>query len=550
MGTTYHIYDVITKTEHVLEKGNIWERAKTIGITDPSRLSNLVNGKEKHLQARFILFANKSKIFTLINFQTKQEYDCITNKTLRIYLNKHFSSDYLNRLTALKTKKIKYVTIDNQQFFLKGNDVGESRPLPKSQTYEIYDIVTKQTHILNPQNGSFEKQSKKIGVKNLSNLHGLRLEKRLYAESRFILPKNKNKILTLVDYETKQEYECICPKTLFVYLKKTYSKNELTYLRNVLKGKINFATINNKQYSLKNNTNLPPIKRNGVGQYHIFDVVTNNDLFIDRMKINVTCKQLGVKRQALINLVTETSLEIGNRYILPKNRNKIFTLVNWDTEKEYPCINNITILIHLGIPVQTINSIVRKVSSLRSKNNKRTSKYITINNHILYLKTPEGKPARDPIGIKIDFPPEKLIKIREHNTKVYQITKNLRVRVYHAIMSQQAIKSGKTFDLVGCNVQFLISHLEKQFTEDMSWDNYGRDGWHIDHIIAIDHFDMSNPEQQKIAFHWTNLQPLWATTKIALRHGSNKMGNIDKGNKIILQPLLDTSPPLPLAACQ
>jgi hypothetical protein len=56
----------------------------------------------------------------------------------------------------------------------------------------------------------------------------------------------------------------------------------------------------------------------------------------------------------------------------------------------------------------------------------------------------------------------------------------------------------------------LFAHLEAQFRDGMSWDNYGRYGWHIDHIIPCSSFDLTDTDQQRKCFHYTNLQPLWA----------------------------------------
>ena len=43
----------------------------------------------------------------------------------------------------------------------------------------------------------------------------------------------------------------------------------------------------------------------------------------------------------------------------------------------------------------------------------------------------------------------------------------------------------------------------------MSWDNKGRAGWHIDHIIPLSAFDLTDREQVIEACHYTNLQPSW-----------------------------------------
>ena len=91
------------------------------------------------------------------------------------------------------------------------------------------------------------------------------------------------------------------------------------------------------------------------------------------------------------------------------------------------------------------------------------------------------------------------------------ISLNLRNRIYYAVLADGASKAQSTADLIGCTVQELRQHLEAQFADDMSWENYGRTGWHIDHIRPCASFDLSDPDQQRQCFHYTNLQPLWAS---------------------------------------
>lgn len=70
-------------------------------------------------------------------------------------------------------------------------------------------------------------------------------------------------------------------------------------------------------------------------------------------------------------------------------------------------------------------------------------------------------------------------------------------------------------DLIGCTGPDLVRHLESLFTEGMSWDNYGKDGWHVDHKRPCASFDLSDPDQKRQCFHYTNLQPLWWWDNIA-----------------------------------
>ena len=118
-----------------------------------------------------------------------------------------------------------------------------------------------------------------------------------------------------------------------------------------------------------------------------------------------------------------------------------------------------------------------------------------------------------------------LVKVKKYwnnrykNDLDFRITMNLRKRVRSIIKSNK--KYFSNIELVGCSVTELKIHLEKQFTKGMTWKNYGFYGWHIDHIIPCSSFDMTDPEQQKQCFHYTNLQPLWAED------------NLRKGDKIL-----------------
>jgi len=96
-----------------------------------------------------------------------------------------------------------------------------------------------------------------------------------------------------------------------------------------------------------------------------------------------------------------------------------------------------------------------------------------------------------------------------------KIRHNLRCRINKAVTK----KSNNTMGLVGCDSDQLMRHIESMFDEHMSWENYG--DWHVDHILPCAHFDLTDPEQQAKCFHYTNLQPLWASD------------NLSKSNKLL-----------------
>ena len=110
-------------------------------------------------------------------------------------------------------------------------------------------------------------------------------------------------------------------------------------------------------------------------------------------------------------------------------------------------------------------------------------------------------------------------KNKYNNDYLYKLTKNVRCRVNTYLIKNNITKKNKTLDIVGCTPQFLKEHLESQFKDGMSWDNYGVYGWHIDHIIPLS--SAKNEEELYKLCHHTNLQPLWAKD------------NLSKGSKIL-----------------
>lgn len=105
------------------------------------------------------------------------------------------------------------------------------------------------------------------------------------------------------------------------------------------------------------------------------------------------------------------------------------------------------------------------------------------------------------------------------NDPLYKLTKNIRCRILVFLRQRGVTKRNKTFEIVGCTPQELRNHIESQFIEEMTWNNYGLYGWHIDHKIPLDN-GKTEDEIYKLC-HYSNLQPMWANE------------NLKKSNKII-----------------
>lgn len=105
---------------------------------------------------------------------------------------------------------------------------------------------------------------------------------------------------------------------------------------------------------------------------------------------------------------------------------------------------------------------------------------------------PEKKRKSDYLFLKNRRAVDPLYRLRD------SISANIRVRISKG--------EKKTFEILGCSIEEYKQYLEKMFSNEMSWDNYGE--WEIDHIIPISFYDLSIKENIYRAFNYRNTRPL------------------------------------------
>jgi hypothetical protein len=120
-------------------------------------------------------------------------------------------------------------------------------------------------------------------------------------------------------------------------------------------------------------------------------------------------------------------------------------------------------------------------------------------------------------------------KIRYRKNPMKKLNFNISYGVWLSIKENKKNRHWET--LVGYTLQQLKLHLEKQFKDGMTWENYGE--WHIDHRLPIAVHNFNSPDDIDFKKCWAlkNLQPLWA------------LDNISKGAKLLkpFQPSLSLS---------
>lgn len=104
-------------------------------------------------------------------------------------------------------------------------------------------------------------------------------------------------------------------------------------------------------------------------------------------------------------------------------------------------------------------------------------------------------------------------KIKEYMRQYVQTRSetdvNFRMRLNLRSRFRAYIKTGDFFEYLGCDIDFFKKWMEFQFGFDpkMTWQNNGA-YWHYDHVIPCASYDLSQEDQIKECFHWSNIRPL------------------------------------------
>jgi hypothetical protein len=136
-----------------------------------------------------------------------------------------------------------------------------------------------------------------------------------------------------------------------------------------------------------------------------------------------------------------------------------------------------------------------------------------------YFQTEAGRAARSRGELKRKTDPEKAARraawVKKRQARAdYKLVNAFRSYIWRALKQRGGDLAG-AFSLAGYTPEQFIEHIKRCLLPGMTLDNYGRGGWHVDHIIPLAMFDLTDPEQFKAAWALTNLRPLWAKDNLA-----------------------------------
>lgn len=120
---------------------------------------------------------------------------------------------------------------------------------------------------------------------------------------------------------------------------------------------------------------------------------------------------------------------------------------------------------------------------------------------------------------------------KRKNDPKYRMQYNLQCRTLIAMRPYKGTPNGNTkgmWNNIGITRKQLYVHIENQFTEGMTWDNYGT-AWELDHIIPC--CSATSADEVHALNHYTNLRPLSPTDNMKKIKHDKKQSNNNPKNK-------------------
>ena len=108
-----------------------------------------------------------------------------------------------------------------------------------------------------------------------------------------------------------------------------------------------------------------------------------------------------------------------------------------------------------------------------------------------------------------------------HGDALFKLRLITSTSIRRGLKKQGFSKTARTHKILGCSFIEFKSYIENQFKEGMSWENHGRLGWELDHIVPQ---CLAETKEEVFSLnHYSNFQPLWA----------EENGPSNKGDKLI-----------------
>lgn len=266
-------------------------------------------------------------------------------------------------------------------------------------------------------------------------------------------------------------------------------------------------------------TSCMSMKKLSLESVFLYDVINKQEIEIPAKGLMEACNKVGIDYTIISKLRQVFYYQCQHRYILSSHRHLTFTLADVDTLETFECITPTTLFLHLNIPHNTNDA--KYIYELKSKR----QQFATIGGRVMRLQG--GKVSHRVISMKgkSEFIRSQIEGKRTSN----DVKALMHGRICKAIFSGNDNK-GIMPELTGCTASELREYIEGRFTKNMNWGN--RSLWNIDHIIPCAAYDLRDPKQLSKCFHYTNLQPIWATSKIASEMGESKpyVGNLNKND--------------------